>query len=254
MDEERDGCCAASPKFDGVSPDYTRRLWLVIAINAAMFLAEMAAGTVAGSQALRADALDFLADATTYGISLAVIGASTRARSTAAVLKGTSLSLMAVWVLGTTAYHVFVAEAPKPEVMGAIGVLALLANLTSVLFLIRYKDGDANVRSVWLCSRNDAIGNVAVMIAALGVWGTATAWPDLIVAAIMATLFLTSSAQILRQAWYEYRVEAGVADASPDAHAFAQAPCGMDDFRGDPGTDHIRNRNRCIDRWDKDID
>jgi Co/Zn/Cd efflux system component len=205
MEENCGGCCAANPKFDGVSSDFKRRLWLVIAINAAMFLIEMGAGAVAGSQALRADALDFLADATTYGISLAVIGASVRARSAAAVLKGTSLSLMAIWVLGSTAYHVFLIGVPKAEVMGVIGVLALLANLASVLILVRYKDGDANVRSVWLCSRNDAIGNVTVMIAALGVWGTATAWPDLIVAAIMAALFLTSSVQILRQAWHERR-------------------------------------------------
>lgn len=212
MDEDCGGCSAVSPKFDGVSPDYRRRLWLVIAINAAMFLTELTAGTVAGSQALRADALDFLADAATYGISLAVIGASLRARSTAAVLKGVSLSLMAVWVLGSTAYHAFAIGIPKAEVMGAIGILALLANLASVLILVRYKDGDANVRSVWLCSRNDAIGNVAVMIAALGVWGTATAWPDLIVAAIMATLFLTSSAQILRQAWREHQANVNTAE------------------------------------------
>jgi Co/Zn/Cd efflux system component len=117
---------------------------------------------MAGSQALRVDALDFLADATTYGISLAAVGASMRVRSAAPILKGTSLTLMASWVLGTTAYHVFVTEAPKAEVMGAIGILALLANLASVLILVRYKDGDANVRSVWLCSRNDAIGNIAV--------------------------------------------------------------------------------------------
>jgi Co/Zn/Cd efflux system component len=202
------GCCEASRKFDGVSPDYRRRLWLVIAINAGMFLTEMVAGTVAGSQALRADALDFLADAATYGISLAVIGASLRARSTAAVLKGTSLSLMAAWVLGSTAYQTFVIGVPKAEVMGVIGVLALIANLASVSILVRYKDGDANVHSVWLCSRNDAIGNVAVMIAALGVWSTATAWPDLSVATTMASLFLTSAVQILRQAWREYRAGA----------------------------------------------
>jgi Co/Zn/Cd efflux system component len=97
-----------------------------------------------------------------------------RARSAAAVLKRTSLSLMAACILGMTTYHVFVTEPPKAGVMGAIGVFALLANLTSVMFLIRYKDGDANVRSVWLCSRNDAFGNIAVMIAALGVWGTAS--------------------------------------------------------------------------------
>jgi len=219
MEENCGGCCAASPKFDGVSPDFKRRLCFVIALNAAMFLIEMGAGVVAGSQALRADALDFLADATTYGISLAVIGASLRARSAAAVLKGTSLSLMAAWVLGSTAYHVFLIGVPKAEVMGVIGVLALLANLASVLILVRYKDGDANVRSVWLCSRNDAIGNVAVMTAALGVWGTARAWPDLIVAAIMAALFLTSSVQILRQAWHEHRT--GVQTTGPRTHTLA---------------------------------
>jgi Co/Zn/Cd efflux system component len=112
---------------------------------------------------------------------------------------------MALWVLGSTAYHVLVLGVPRAEVMGAIGFLALAANAASVLILMRYKDGDANVRSVWLCSRNDAIGNVAVMIAALAVWSTATKWPDLIVAAIMASLFLNSSIQILRQSFQEMR-------------------------------------------------
>src|SRR6185503_10509568 len=118
----------------------------------------------------------------------------------AAILKAVSLTVMGLWVLGSTAYHVLILGVPHAQVMGAIGFLALAVNVTSVLVLVRYKDGDANVRSVWLCSRNDAIGNVAVMIAALGVWGTATKWPDLIVAAVMAGLFLYSSAQILRQA------------------------------------------------------
>ena len=112
---------------------------------------------------------------------------------------------MGLWVFGSTAYHVLVLGVPRAEVMGVVGLVALVANLASVLLLVRYKDGDANVRSVWLCSRNDAIGNVAVMIAALGVWGTASKWPDLIVAAIMAGLFLTSSSQILRQSWRELR-------------------------------------------------
>jgi Co/Zn/Cd efflux system component len=112
---------------------------------------------------------------------------------------------MALWVLGSTAYHVLIVGVPRAEIMGAIGILALAANVASVLILMRYKDGDANVRSVWLCSRNDAIGNLAVMIAALAVWGTATRWPDLIVAATMAGLFLTSSIQILRQSFREMR-------------------------------------------------
>jgi Co/Zn/Cd efflux system component len=198
-------CCGTGAAFEGLSADYKRRLWIVIAINAAMFLVEMGAGALAGSQALQADALDFLGDAMTYGISLAVIGASLQLRARAALLKGASLTLMGLWVFGATAYHVLVLGVPRAEVMGVIGFLALAANVASVLILLRYKDGDANVRSVWLCSRNDAIGNVAVMVAAAGVWATATRWPDLIVAAIMAGLFLYSSAQILRQALAELR-------------------------------------------------
>ena len=198
-------CCSHGVTFEGLSTDYKRRLWIVIAINASMFLVEMAAGALAGSQALQADALDFLGDATTYAISLAVIGTSIQIRARAAILKATSLTAMALWVLGSTAYHVVVLGIPRAEVMGVIGVLALAANAASVLILMRYKDGDANVRSVWLCSRNDAIGNVAVMVAALAVWGTATKWPDLLVAAIMAGLFLNSSIQILQQSFREMR-------------------------------------------------
>ena len=202
------GCCGHDAKFEGVSDDYKRRLWIVIAINAAMFAVEMTAGQLARSQALQADALDFLGDALTYGISLAVIGASIRVRTNAALAKALSLLLMGLWVLGSTIYRVIYVGVPEAEIMGMIGLLALIANLASVMLLVRYKDGDANVRSVWLCSRNDAIGNVAVMIAALGVWGTATGWPDLIVAGIMASLFLSSAIQIFRQALAERRESA----------------------------------------------
>ena len=203
-------CCSDDVKFEGLSADYKRRLWAVIVINAVMFLVEMGAGAVAGSRALQADALDFLGDAVTYGITLAVIGASLPTRAWAAIFKGISLTAMGLWVFGSTAYHVLILGVPSAEIMGVIGFLALAANLTSVLLLVRYKEGDANVRSVWVCSRNDAIGNVAVMIAALGVWGTATKWPDLMVAAIMAGLFLASSAQILRRAIGELRTPATV--------------------------------------------
>lgn len=197
--------CGHHTEFDGVSKDYKRRLWAVIAINATMFAVEMIAGQLAGSQALQADAADFFADALTYGLSLAVIGAPLATRSMAAMAKGISLLAMGLWVAGSTAYAVLFATVPAAGVMGGVGFLALLANLASVLLLVSYKDGDANVRSVWLCSRNDAIGNVAVMLAAMGVWGTATGWPDLIVAALMAALFLSSSLQILRQAMAERR-------------------------------------------------
>ena len=210
--------CGHGTTFEGLSADYKRRLWVVIAINAAMFLVEMSAGALAGSRALQADALDFFADAATYGISLAVIGASLQIRARAALVKGLSLTIMGVWVAGSTAYHVLVLGVPRAEIMGVIGLLALATNVASVLILLRYKDGDANVRSVWLCSRNDAIGNVAVMIAAAGVWGTATRWPDLAVAAIMAGLFLYSSAQILRQSLREIRTGETAAAGHGHAH------------------------------------
>lgn len=202
---EAESCgCKGMPVFDGLNPRYKRILWTVIAINATMFFGEMIAGQLARSQALKADALDFLGDTITYGLSLAVIGGTLRARATAALAKGVSLSLMAAWVFGSTVYQTLILGLPKAEIMSVVGLLALAANLTSVLLLLPYKNGDANVRSVWLCSRNDAVGNVVVVLAALGVWGTGTAWPDLLVAAIMAGLFLTSSVQILRQAFAEY--------------------------------------------------
>ena len=198
-------CCQSPPTFDGVSPGFRRALWAVIGINAAMFLVELAAGALAGSKALQADALDFLGDTLTYGISLYVIGMSIPVRAAAALIKGFSLAAMGCWVLGSTAYQVLILGVPNATVMGGVGLLALAANITSVLVLIRYKDGDANVRSVWLCSRNDAIGNIAVMGAAGAVFLTGTAWPDLIVAGLMAGLFLCSAAQITRQALQERR-------------------------------------------------
>jgi Co/Zn/Cd efflux system component len=136
---------------------------------------------------------------------------------------------MGLWIFGSTIYRVFVLGVPEAEIMGVIGFMALAANVGSVLLLVRYKDGDANVRSVWLCSRNDAVGNVFVMIAALGVWGTATGWPDLIVAGVMAGLFLSSSWQILRQGLAEYRTEPVMAPLHVHRHAHEHdACCGHD--------------------------
>jgi Co/Zn/Cd efflux system component len=203
-------CCAGEVKFDGLSRSYKARLWAVIALNASMFAVEIGAGVAAGSQALQADALDFLGDTLTYGMSLAVIGLSLRVRATAALIKGATLAFMGLWVLSTTVWHTLFLVTPSAEVMGLIGFLALAANLASVLILLKYKNGDANVRSVWLCSRNDAIGNIAVMLAAFGVWGTATGWPDILVAAMIATLFLNSATKILRQALGEWRLTQGL--------------------------------------------
>lgn len=191
--------------FDGLDADYKRRLVLVTGINIAMFAVEMLAGQLSGSQALKADALDFFADGVTYALSLWAIGRPLGVRAGAAFLKGLSLLAMGLWVAGSTLYHVFVFGIPAAEVMSAIGILALVANLASVWLLMAYKDGDANVRSVWLCSRNDAIGNVAVVAAAGFVAILGNGVPDLVVAGVMAALFLNSSAQILHQSWQEWR-------------------------------------------------
>ncbi|MCP5432250.1 MAG: cation transporter [Alphaproteobacteria bacterium] len=192
--------CHVSPAFDGMEARYKGVLWIVIAVNAAMFLVEMGAGALAGSQALKADALDFLGDSATYGLSLLVIGRSLRVRAGAALLKAASLMAFALFVLAGTAAALLGGAPPRAEVMGGIGLLALAANVGSVLLLLRYRNGDANVRSVWLCSRNDAIGNVAVMLAGGAVFLLGAAWPDRLVAAAMAGLFLVSSISILRQA------------------------------------------------------
>lgn len=217
--DEGSACgCSGNPTFDGVDPVYRRILWIVIIINAGMFAVELSAGKLAGSQALQADALDFLGDALTYGLSLAVIGMQLKVRAIAALLKGVSLLAMGLWVFGSTIYQIFILGLPSAQIMGAIGFLALAANLASVLLLMRYKDGDANVRSVWLCSRNDAIGNVAVMLASVAVWVTVSAWPDLIVAVIMAGLFLRSAQLILVQAWEEYKTGEDLGALSTHSH------------------------------------
>ncbi|MEQ1770041.1 MAG: cation transporter [Devosia sp.] len=193
--------------FDGMNDDYKRRLILVTAVNAGMFVIEMAAGHFAGSQALKADALDFGADAATYALSFWAIGRPQMVRTSAALVKGVSLLLIGLWIAGTTLYQFFVRGVPEAEVMGLIGFAALAANLLSVYLLMAYKDGDANIRSVWLCSRNDAIGNVAVMAAAGLVALTNSGAPDLIVAGIMAALFLSSAYQVLTHSWAEYQHE-----------------------------------------------
>ena len=199
-------CCGHSHgTFDGMSKDYRRRLWLVIALNGGMFIVEMIAGQAAGSKALQADALDFFGDAVTYGISLAVIGASLKTRALAALAKGTSLFLMGVWVAATTLYQVFVLGVPQAAVMGSIGFLALAVNLASVLLLVRYKDGDANVRSVWLCSRNDVIGNLGVILSGGLVVAFDSFWPDILVASVVAAVFLHTACTVLRDAGRAWR-------------------------------------------------
>jgi Co/Zn/Cd efflux system component len=193
-------CCGNNTEFDGADPGFRRALVIVILINAVMFAVEMVAGAAARSQALKADALDFFADAATYGLSLWVIGKPAIWRSRAALVKAASLFMMGAGVLSLAVYRAIYVTQPVHELMGGIALLALLANLASVGILLKWRNGDANVRSVWLCSRNDAIGNIAVFASAGLVWMTQSHWPDILVAVGMSALFISSAAQILIQA------------------------------------------------------
>ena len=199
-------------QFDGRSPAYMRALIAVIAINAVMFLVEMSAGYLGSSQALKADALDFAGDTATYALSFAVIGAALRTRATAALIKGASLGLMALFVLTTTVASAFGDASPVAPVMSGIGFAALAANVASVFILLRWRDGDSNVRSAWLCSRNDAIGNIGVIAAGGAVWLTGSFWPDLIVAALLASLFARSACSIIAQSMKERRASLNFAE------------------------------------------
>lgn len=202
-----DDCCASACGSAKTlnDPRWRRALWIALAINFGMFVAEMVAGSAAESRALQADALDFLGDAANYSISLLVAGMALVWRARAALAKGLTLIALGGWVLMTAVSAALSGASPEPETMGIVGAIALAANAGVALMLYRFRTGDANMRSVWICSRNDAIGNVAVMAAALGVFGTGTAWPDLLVAALLATLGIAGGIQIVRASRNELR-------------------------------------------------
>ncbi len=207
-------CCDHEPVAPSGGRAYRRVLWMALGINVAMFAIEIVAALVGRSVSLQADAIDFLGDAGNYGISLLVLGLSLSWRARAALLKGATMGLFGLWVLGTTVYHVMVGSFPSAPIMGAVGLLALAANVTCSMMLYKFRDGDANMRSVWLCSRNDAIGNVAVMAAAGSVWATGTLWPDVVVGVGIATLAISASWQVLRRARQEIGQSSPIA-ASP---------------------------------------
>jgi Co/Zn/Cd efflux system component len=199
-------CCRQAQDPHRGSESYRRVLWAVLAINAAMFGVEVVAGLAAGSASLQADALDFLGDAGNYIISLLVVGMALRYRAMAAFAKGTTMGLFGLWVIGMTAWHAWQGTVPEAFTMGAVGVAALLANAASFALLWAYREGDSNMRSAWVCTRNDVLGNLAVLLAALGVFGTGTGWPDIAVAAIMAALALQGAWTVIGRSWSELRV------------------------------------------------
>lgn len=206
-------CCHhVEPPAGKADRRYRRVLWTALAVNAAMFGIELSAGLAAGSVALQADALDFLGDAASYAISLFVLGLSLRWRAAAGMVKGLAMGAFGLWVIAATARQSMAGGVPEAGIMGIVGFLACAANVGVAVMLFRFRGGDSNRRSVWLCSRNDAIGNLAVVIAASGVFATGSAWPDLLVAAVMATLALTAAVQVLRQAAGELRARPAEAD------------------------------------------
>lgn len=199
------------------SPRYRRVLWIALGVNLAMFAIEIAGGFDAGSVSLLADAMDFFGDAANYGLALVVLGMAIRWRARAALFKGLTMGAFGVFVLARAAWSLAAGVVPDPITMGSIGALALAANVGVAVMLYAWREGDANMRSVWLCSRNDAIGNVAVMAAAFGVFGTGTNWPDLAVAAAMGVLGLSAARSVIVQARGELR-------AAGEAAAHVHAP------------------------------
>ncbi|NUR44815.1 MAG: cation transporter [Sphingomonas sp.] len=203
-----DACCSPPPlnlDRNRGNQAYRRVLWAVLGINAAMFLVEIGAGLAAGSASLQADALDFLGDAANYAISLLVVGLALRYRASAALAKGLTMGAFGLWVIGTVIWHMVHGTLPGASTMGAVGTAALAANAASFALLWAYRKGDANMRSAWICTRNDVLGNLAVLLAALGVFGTGTGWPDVIVAAIMAGLALQGASVVVQQSTVELR-------------------------------------------------
>lgn len=198
-----ESCCKPQVPSTAIPPRYRRALWIALIVNAAMFAVELCAGLSASSASLLADAVDFFGDAGNYALSLFVLSMGLAARSRAALFKGLTMGAYGIYVLGQALWNATQGIVPEAVTMGAVGTLALAANLGVAALLYAWRSGDANMRSVWLCTRNDAIGNLAILLAALGVLGTGTAWPDLIVAGVMGVLALSAARQVTAQARQE---------------------------------------------------
>lgn len=210
--------CHDHGQASAADPRYRRVLWAALLLNALMFVVEIGASWTSASVALLADSVDFFGDAVNYAISLVVLGMAVSTRAKASLFKAACMAGFGVFVIGRAVWVLHSGSVPEPMTMGMVGFVALLVNAGVALLLYRFRTGDSNMRSVWICSRNDALGNVAVMLAALGVFGTANAWPDLVVAGVMAVLALTGATTVARQARSELRGEPPPAQAGHEGH------------------------------------
>lgn len=209
-------CSCSAPEPKSPAPGFRRALWIALWVNLAMFVVEGIASLSSGSVSLMADAIDFFGDSANYILSLTVLSMGMLWRGRAAMVKGITMTVFGLVVWARAVWVVQAGITPEPLTMGAVGLLALAANMSVAAMLFKFREGDSDMRSVWLCSRNDAISNIAVMVAALGVFGTGTAWPDLIVAAIMGTLAITAGISVVRHARSDI-AEARASEAQPAA-------------------------------------
>ncbi len=212
------GCTDCTTDVDAPSssdPIFRRVLWIALLANFAMFVVEVIASEYGDSLSLQADALDFFGDSANYAISLFVVGMALSVRAKASLFKGASMAVFGTWVVGSAVYRVFTDSAPDPTTMSAIALLALVVNVAVAALLYRFRDGDSNRQSIWLCSRNDAIGNLAVMLAAAGVLASGSRWPDLIVAAIIAALNISAALRVVQLARAELRISDDECDPNP---------------------------------------
>lgn len=208
-------CAGENVDLKAADPIFRRVLWIALVANFTMFVVEMVASQLGDSLSLQADALDFFGDSANYAISLFVVGMALSVRAKASLVKGASMALFGSWVVGGAVYRAFTDSAPDPATMSAIALLALLVNVAVAGMLYRFRDGDSNRQSIWLCSRNDAIGNVAVMLAAAGVFASGSRWPDLVVAAIIAALNIGAAKRVVRLARAELRATRNECELNP---------------------------------------
>ena len=199
-----DSCCQdKAVELDRLKASQSRTLWIVLIINAAMFAVELTAGILAGSVALEADSLDMLGDALVYGFSLFVIAKSIRWRAASALLNGAVMAIFGLMVLGQTIYKLVAGGVPEADLMAGFGAVALTANVICLVLLTRHRSDDVNMRSTWLCSRNDIISNVSVLIAAALVAATGTMWPDIVIGLMITSLFLKTAITVIHEAYSE---------------------------------------------------
>ena len=216
-------CASDQVGADLENPRFRRVLWIALIANFAMFVVEIVASRIGDSMSLQADALDFFGDAANYAISLFVVGMALTVRAKASLFKSATMALFVTWVIGSAIYRAVVGSSPEPVTMGTVALMALVVNVSVAAILFKYRNGDSNRQSIWLCSRNDAIGNIAVMLAAAGVFASGSRWPDLVVAAVIAGLNISAAIRVMGLA----RGELNQARDECELHPSAQAQTGL---------------------------